>query len=89
MATYYGDDAQMDTNYPIVRFVNGSNVYYATTYNWSYTGVFAGSTPETVDFTLPLGIPAGTYSVFAVANGVPSAASSLSISTTRITIRRP
>ena len=79
---YYGDDAQMDTNYPIVRLVNGSNIYYATTYNWSYTGVFGGSTPETVDFTLPLGIPAGTYSVFAVANGIPSAASSLTISTT-------
>ncbi len=81
----YGDDAQMDTNYPIVRLVNGSNVYYARTYNWSNTGVALGSTSETVNFTLPLGIPAGTYSVFAVANGVPSAdtsLTSLTISTT-------
>ncbi len=81
----YGDDAQMDTNYPIVRLVNGSNVYYARTYNWSNTGVALGSTSETVNFTLPLGIPAGTYSVFAVANGVPSvdtSLTSLTISTT-------
>jgi len=35
----YGDDAQMDSNYPIVRLVNGANVYYAKTYNWSNTGV--------------------------------------------------
>jgi autotransporter-associated beta strand protein len=78
----YGDDAQMDTNYPIVRLVNGSNVYYARTYNWSDTGVALGGTSETVDFTLPLGIPAGTYSAYAVANGVPSAPMSLAISTT-------
>ena len=78
---YYGDDCQMDSNYPIVRFVNGSNVYYATTYNWSYTGIFGGSTPGTVDFTLPLGIPAGTYSVYAVANGIPSSAFSLTLPT--------
>jgi autotransporter-associated beta strand protein len=78
----YGDDAQMDSNYPIVRLVNGSNVYYARTYNWSNTGVALGSTSETVDFTLPLGIPAGTYSVYAVANGVPSSPMNLTISTT-------
>ena len=68
----------MDSNYPIVRLVNGSNVYYATTYNWSNTGVFVGSS-ETVDFRLPLGIPAGTYSVYAVANGIASSAMSLTL----------
>jgi autotransporter-associated beta strand protein len=78
----YGDDCQMDSNYPIVEFVNGSNVYYATSYNWSNTGVMLGGTSETVDFTLPLGIPAGTYSVYAVANGIASSATSLTIPTT-------
>ena len=82
--TYYGDDAQMDSNYPLVQLVNGSNVYYATTSNWSDTGVLQGSTPVTVDFTLPLGIPAGTYSVFAVTNGISSAAMSLTIPTMTI-----
>jgi hypothetical protein len=78
----YGDDAQMSTNYPLVRFSSGSNVYYASSYNWSNTGVMLGSTSETVNFTLPLGIPAGTYSVVVAANGVASTATSLTISTT-------
>jgi autotransporter-associated beta strand protein len=79
---YYGDDAQMDSNYPIVRLVNGSNVYYATTNNWSDLGIFSGSASETVDFKLPLGIPAGTYSVYAVANGIASSPTSLTLPAT-------
>ena len=78
----YGDDAQMDTNYPLVRLTAGTRVYYAGTSNWSSTGVMLGSTSETVTVTLPLGIPAGTYSLVAVANGVPSAATPLTVSTT-------
>ena len=78
----YGDDAQMDSNYPIVTLTSGTSVYYATTFNWSSTSVDTGSTPETAQFTLPLGIPAGTYSVTVAANGISSAATSLTISTT-------
>lgn len=78
----YGDDAQMDSNYPIVSFTNGSSVYYARTHGWSSTGVATGATPQSADFTLPLGIPAGTYSVFLVANGVASDAASVTISLT-------
>jgi regulation of enolase protein 1 (concanavalin A-like superfamily) len=76
----YGDDAQMDSNYPIITMTSGSNVYYARSYGWSSTGVVVGS--ETVSFTLPLGIPAGTYSVRAIANGVASSPVSLSLSDT-------
>ena len=44
----------MATNYPIVQLTNASGqVSYARTANWSSTGVATGSTPETVDFTLP------------------------------------
>jgi hypothetical protein len=68
----YGDDAQMDSNYPIVRLTSGTNVYYARTYNWSSTGVATGATPETTQFTLPVGIPAGTYTVAVIANGIAS-----------------
>ncbi len=82
----YGDDNQMDTNYPIVRLTLGSNVYYATTTNWSTTGVQTGSTPETVTFTLPSGIPNGTFNVVSIANGIPSAPVSLLINNTRPTI---
>jgi len=35
----YGDDWQMATNRPLVRFTDSSgNVYYARTFNWSSTG---------------------------------------------------
>lgn len=78
----YGDDVQMASNYPIIRLTDSANnVTYARTYNWSSTGVMTGATPETTSFTLPLGLPAGTYSVVLVANGNPSAPTSLTIPT--------
>ena len=49
------------------------NVYFARTFNWSSTGVQTGSTPETTDFTLPAGLPLGTYQLTVVANGIASA----------------
>ena len=70
----YGDDAQMNSNYPLIRMTNSAgNVYYARTYNWSSTGVMTGSTPESADFVVPSGLPTGTYSLVAVANGISSA----------------
>ena len=74
----YGDDWQMNTNYPIVQLTNGSNVYYARTYNWSSTGVRTGATSETAEFTLPAGLPVATYSLRVIANGVASDAVSFS-----------
>jgi autotransporter-associated beta strand protein len=68
----YGDDAEMASNYPIVRLTAGSNVYYARTFNWSSTGVQTGSTPVTTQFTLPANLPFTTYSVSVVANGIAS-----------------
>ena len=69
----YGDDAQMNSNYPIVRMTDGAgNVYYARTYNWNSTGVMTGVNPITTEFTLPSGLPVGTYSLVVVANGIAS-----------------
>jgi hypothetical protein len=68
----YGDDAQMDSNYPIVRLTSGASVYYARTFSWSSTGVATGAAPETTQFSLPVGIPAGTYNVAVIANGIAS-----------------
>lgn len=69
----YGDDAQMATNYPIIRLKDSSgNVRYCKSYNWSTTGVATGSLVETVQFTLPSGLASGAYSLQAVANGIPS-----------------
>ncbi len=69
----YGDDAQSDENYPIVRFANSAGtVYYATTSNWSLLGVATGNTPESVTFALPAGMPAGNYSLIVSGAGVNS-----------------
>ncbi len=78
----YGDDDQMATNFPIVQLSAGSNVYYARSYNWSSTGVATGNMVETVTFTLPLGIPAGTYSLVVSASGNQSAPSNLTFPST-------
>ena len=71
----YGDDWQMDSNYPLVRMTNNAtgNVYYARTYGWNSTGVMTGALVVTTEFTLPANLPAGTYSLVVVANGNSSA----------------
>jgi len=68
----YGDDWQMETNYPIVRLTNGTKVYYARTTNWNRVGaVQTDSLEDTVQFALP-SMPGGTYSLVVVANGFAS-----------------
>lgn len=70
----YGDDAQMASNFPLVRMTNSitGNVYYARTYNWSSTSVMTSNKPVSTEFMLPMGLPAGSYSLVAVANGISS-----------------
>ena len=69
----YGDDAQMNTDFPLVRLTDGSgNIYYARTYNWSSTGVMTGNSPVSTEFILPAFLPAGPYSLSVVANGIAS-----------------
>jgi hypothetical protein len=70
----YGDDAQMDSNYPLVRLTNSlsGNVYYARTFGWNSTGVMPGNAIVSTEFALPAGLPAGDYSLVAVANGISS-----------------
>jgi predicted outer membrane repeat protein len=75
----YGDDAEMSTNYPLVRLTNtAGQVFYARTFNWN-VGVATGSKPVSTQFTLPAGIAAGTYSLVVVANGIPSAPVSFTV----------
>jgi hypothetical protein len=74
---YYGDDLQMDSNYPLVRFSSGGSVYYGKTLNWSSTGVSTGSELVTTELDYPSTVdssPNTPFSMFVVANGVPSTA---------------
>jgi hypothetical protein len=73
----YGDDEQMDSNYPILRFASGANVYYGRSYDRSSSAVATGSTFLAADFSLPSTVfsgPGGSYSMVVVANGNPSSA---------------
>lgn len=65
----YGDDWQMATNYPVIRLTNGTKVFYARSFNWSSTNVQTGATLDSTLFTLPAGLPNGTYSLVVTANG--------------------
>jgi hypothetical protein len=70
----FGDDWQNATNYPIIRLTNSAgNVYYCKTTNWNRVGAVAtDSLEDTCDFSLPAGLPAGTYSLVVTANGFAS-----------------
>ena len=70
----FGDDAQMDSNYPLVRVTDGDgNVDYLPTYNWSSTSVSTGSKPVSTEFfALQSLTPGEPYSLVAVANGISS-----------------
>lgn len=75
----YGDDAEMDSNYPIVRLTSGTGVVkYARTSNWT-PGVATGGTPETVQFTVPAGFGNGTYQLAVIANGIASTSTSFTV----------
>ena len=77
----YGDDAQMATNYPLVRITNtaSGNVVYAKTHNHSTMGVATGSATVSTEFDIPATIQLGPSELVVVANGIPSGAASVAI----------
>lgn len=70
----YGDDNQNSTNYPIIKLAatSGTNVYYARSFNWSNTNVVTGASAVSTEFHVPSTVPAGTYDLSVVANGIAS-----------------
>jgi hypothetical protein len=69
----YGDDDQMDANFPIIRMVNSSgNVYYARTSDWNKFGVGSGTGRETVEFRLNPGVTPGDYALIVSGAGISS-----------------
>jgi hypothetical protein len=72
----YGDDAQMSTNYPLVRLTNTTtgHVFYARTYNHSRMGVepVGSTTAVSTTFQVPVGYENGPSTIEVVANGIAS-----------------
>ena len=71
----YGDDYQPDTDYPLVRLKSTATgkVTYAFTHDDS-THSIAPGTMGTTKFDLPTTLTPGSYNLFVVVNGIPSAA---------------
>lgn len=70
---YYGDDAQMSTNYPLVRITNtGSHhVCFARTHDHSVMGV-ADTTGSRTEFDIPAACETGASTLAVVVNGIAS-----------------
>ncbi len=68
----YGDDEQMDSNFPLVRFIDGvGNVRYGRTYNWSSSGVMTSNLLVSTDCAIPSGASLQD-TIQVVANGISS-----------------
>ncbi len=75
----YGDDNQMDTNFPIVRIVDSAGaVVYCRTHGWT-PAVQTGSKVVSAEFDIPSTIATGSATIYVVANGIPSAGVAVTI----------
>lgn len=76
---YYGDDNQMQTNWPLVRITDSAgHVVYCRSYGWS-GGVAQGSKVTNAWFEVPPSIALGAASLEVVTNGIASAPVSVTI----------
>lgn len=77
--SYYGDDNQASTNFPLVRITDSAGkVVYCRTHNW-LGGVAQGTLVTTAAFDIPASIHTGAASLVVVTNGIPSKARAVTI----------
>jgi hypothetical protein len=79
-ASSYGDDAQSNENFPVIRLQNSSGlVFYCRSTNWTSTSV--GNIPhESVNFTLNPAVTPDVYQLIVSAGGISSAPFTIRIS---------
>jgi hypothetical protein len=77
----YGDDAQMNSSYGLVRITNNSthHVFYARTHNPSTMGIATGTKIVSTNFHVPANAETGASTLVVVANGIPSAPVSVTV----------
>lgn len=80
-AAAFGDELQTATNYPLVRITNNStqHVFYARTHDHSTMGVATGTATVSTNFDVPATMETGVSSLEVVANGIPSAAVTVTV----------
>jgi hypothetical protein len=76
-----GDEYQSSTNYPLIQITNNKtkHVFYAREHDPSTMGVATGSTSVTTNFDVPTKMDTGASSLVVIANGIPSAAVSVTV----------
>lgn len=80
----YGDDAQMATNFPLVRIINNAtgHVRYIKTHDHSTMGVATGSAPVSTQADLSTLIETGLSTLQVVANGILSSGVTIQVAST-------
>jgi hypothetical protein len=78
-ANSYGDDAQMATNFPLVRIETGGQVYYCRTHGFSTMAVATGSATVSTQVDVPPGIPLGPAQLVVIANGIASTPAAVNV----------
>jgi hypothetical protein len=80
-AASFGDDAQMATNYPIIRIQNvwTGNLFYCRTHDHSTMGVATGTAIVSTHFDVPATMDPGAAQLYVVANGIASDPVSLEV----------
>lgn len=77
--SFYGDDNQADSDFPLVRITDAAgHIVYCRTHSWA-PGVATGKTIVSAQFDVPSTIALGPAKLVVVANGIPSAAVSVTI----------
>jgi len=81
MGAAYGDDAQMNSAYPLVRITNAGtgHVFYAKTHNHSTMAVATGTKRTFTHFDVPSGIETGASTIEVVTNGIASGPVSVTV----------
>jgi hypothetical protein len=72
--SYYGDDVNAATNFPLVRIVNNQtkHMFYARTFHHSSRSI-APNSAESTNFTVAAATETGPSTLYVVANGIASA----------------
>lgn len=81
-ANSYGDDAQMATNYPIVRLTRADGkTHYLRTSEHSSMGIATGAQTVSTQIDVPFGVEPGLWDLRVIANGIPSDPVSVNVAT--------
>ena len=80
-AASFGDEFETSTNYPLVQITNTAtgDVFYTRTHDHSTMGVATGTTTVSTSFDVPSKAETGASSLVVIANGIPSAPVSITV----------